>query len=120
MYNRCYNRNDARYSSYGGRGIYVSAEWRSFTVFLRDMGKCPAGLSIDRIDNDGPYSKDNCRWADTTTQNRNRTCSKLSFEKAEEIRSLHKAGVRTGLLAARFQVADSAIRKVLRGERWAK
>lgn len=49
----------------------------SFDNFLEDMGTKPKGLSIDRIDVDGPYSPENCRWADTITQNRNRTNSVL-------------------------------------------
>lgn len=77
MFRRCENPRNARYPNYGGRGIKVCAEWRSFEVFLRDMGECPPGLSLDRRDNNGDYEPTNCRWATREEQGRNKRNNRL-------------------------------------------
>jgi hypothetical protein len=69
---RCYNVRDDSYSHYGARGIAVCERWHDVRNFFADMGECPAGMSIDRIDVDGNYEPSNCRWATTKEQGRNR------------------------------------------------
>jgi hypothetical protein len=75
--NRCDNRRDAKYRHYGERGITYDPKWALFAGFVADMGLAPPGMSLDRIDNDGPYCRTNCRWATPKQQSRNRRFNRI-------------------------------------------
>lgn len=73
MHSRCNNPNTASYKNYGSRGIKVCERWRSFYLFLEDMyPSYKEGLTLDRVDVDRGYSKDNCRWATVEEQSNNK------------------------------------------------
>lgn len=77
MHQRCYDKNKSGYHRYGGRGIIVCERWHEFLSFYKDMGKIPEGLSIDRIDPNGNYEPNNCRWASPKEQANNRANNRL-------------------------------------------
>lgn len=71
MRQRCNNPNNIDYKHYGERGIKICARWNDFKKFFEDMGHRPEGKSLDRINNNGPYSKKNCKWSTQEEQVRN-------------------------------------------------
>ena len=99
MVDRCTNPNNPNWDRYGGRGIKISDEWRhDFELFLADMGMRPTSEhSIDRINNDGDYTKENCRWATKKEQSRNTSRNRMvivdgksiSLAEASDVLGLH-------------------------------
>lgn len=104
---RCTNPKNKSYRNYGGRGITVSPEWlASFETFLADMGPRPSGMSIDRLDNNKGYCKENCAWRGVLEQaNNRRTTRRIAFngETHTILEWSEKTGVRTDLIRARLR-----------------
>jgi hypothetical protein len=77
MRSRCLNRNEAAYPRYGGRGITICERWMAFENFIADMGPCPDGLEIERLDVNGGYEPSNCVWATLIEQANNKRNNRM-------------------------------------------
>ena len=81
MKQRCLNEKSPSFKRYGGRGIFVCERWLNFENFKKDMGKRPQNKSLERINNDDGYYKENCRWAtDDEQMNNTSRCIYLRFK----------------------------------------
>ena len=119
MRNRCLNPRSPDYPYYGGRGIRICDDWESFELFLADMGARPRACSLDRIDVNANYDRDNCRWAMKATQNRNQRRVVLTKAIVRKIRSRYaKGGVTHLMLAMEYKVDRSTVSRVIRGDTW--
>jgi len=123
MNQRCTNPKRPDYKHYGGRGICICDEWcgeNGFQNFIRDMGFKPEeNSSLDRIDNNGNYNKDNCRWVTQIEQKRNRSICKIqNMEQANQIREEYKNGIKTKDLALKYNCSKSCINRVLNNTTW--
>lgn len=107
MRRRCNYPTDISYPNYGGRGIKVCERWNiSFENFLVDMGECPDGYSLDRIDNDKDYGPGNCRWATRVEQNSNQKRNRRVVLNGETMVLQHAAkrlGIHTSLVYDRVR-----------------
>lgn len=118
MLARCRYSNRNNSARYIERGISVCIAWKSFDNFLKDMGERPDGKTLDRIDNDKGYCKDNCRWATKTEQARNTRRNKLTFEDAVCICIAMMNGQKAIDVARKYGCSESLPREIMRGRCW--
>lgn len=109
MKNRCLCESSKDFEKYGKKGITICEEWKnSFEQFYLDMGEKPKGTSIDRINNTLGYSKENCRWATNSEQQKNKSSSYIYSIKGKEFDSMTSA-------AEYFSVSKPTIGKWVNG-----
>jgi hypothetical protein len=118
MWDRCRNPANKDFARYGGRGIVVCSQWADPEQFIGDMSPRPAGTTLDRKDNDGPYSPENCQWATRTQQMRNCRQTKINLNSAREIRALYAKGMVQTALSKRFEISQSAVSSILTNKTW--
>ncbi len=115
---RCENKNHKKYHRYGGRGINVCQKWRdSFLNFIEDMGKCSPKKSIERLNNDGNYSPENCKWAPIEKQNNNRGEYNIFIERDGITKTAsqwaHQYNIRPSTFIARIKRYGWGVEKAL-------
>lgn len=99
------------------RNYTIDPRWNKLVNFYEDMGERPAGMSLDRIDNNRGYSKENCRWATPAQQAQNTRVTRLSMEKVREIRAM-LVEFRSSVVARKYGLAQSTIANIKYGKIW--
>jgi len=120
MIQRCTNQKSGEYKNYGARGIKVCDRWlNSFIDFLNDMGRKPnPKLTLERINNNGNYEPENCKWATQSEQNYNKRQHKLTLEIATEILKLRKSGKLAKEIAEQFGIHSTLVYLIEHGKSW--
>jgi hypothetical protein len=121
MKNRCLNPKAEDYKYYGGRGVKLDPRWHAFEHFLTDMGLRPTPAhTLDRIHNNGAYTKTNCRWVTRKVQARNRPAyNKLNLALANQIRIDYTTGKYRQIdLAVKYGITQAHISQIVRRVTW--
>ena len=116
MRDRCKNKANKSYKNYGGRGITICKRWDNFAKFYIDMGECPKGLTLERIDNDGNYEPSNCKWSTRTEQNNNSRINVIIEYKGQRLTMAEWArliGIKYNTLLYRLRRYNWPIEKAL-------
>jgi hypothetical protein len=116
MIRRCTHENDPRYPEWGGRGITIDPRWLDFGHFLADMGERPAGMSLERKNNDGPYALWNCIWTTPHQQQVNSRNFKLVPEVVAEIKRLRAAGLSMRAIGEQVGLHHQTVSRALSGK----
>lgn len=116
MRRRCTKIQDPRYPDWGGRGVAIDPRWLKFANFYADMGERPPGMTLDRIDNDGPYTKSNCKWSTPHEQQVNNRLFKLVPDVVEEIKRLRAAGLSMSAIGERVSLHRQTVSRALSGK----
>lgn len=122
MNGRCHTPGHRDTLRYGSRGIFVCSDWRhDFAAFYSwsEKNGWKIGLELDRRDNDGPYSPDNCRYVTHIVNMRNSTAAKITMPDALEIRKLYAAGGLTHKsIGKRYDLTSQQISGIVRNKSW--
>lgn len=115
MIQRCTNPKNPKYHNYGGRGITVCERWlNSYINFLEDMGRRPSVTdSLDRIDVEQGYTKENCKWSTRKEQGWNRSTVTVTIEQVTEIRNLFNSGLTRKEIRVKFNLSESVVNKII-------
>jgi hypothetical protein len=116
MTRRCTNPEHPRYPDWGGRGITICEQWQDFRNFLADMGEPPPGMTLDRRDNNGNYTPENCRWATSHEQKVNSRNFKLTPDVIAEAGRLRVTGLSMAVIGTQLGLNRHTVSRALSGK----